>query len=72
MTALVNCLSYCRKMDPSMNFWAPIAVLEKVDFFKNRSNKSIYEPISKRIVDSERPRHQWDIAPVSYLYFEIS
>ena len=27
-------------------------------FFKNRSNKSIYEPISKRIVDSERPRHQ--------------
>ena len=26
--------------------------------FLNRSNKSIYEPISKRIVDSERPRDQ--------------
>ena len=40
--------------------------------FFNRSNKSIYEPISKRIVDSERPRDQWDIAPFGYLYYEIS
>ena len=40
--------------------------------FLNRSNKSIDEPISKRIVDSERPRDQWDIAPFRFLYFEIS
>ena len=30
----------------------------KRSFFLNRSNKSIYEPISKRIVDSERSRDQ--------------
>ena len=52
MTPFVNCFSYGRKMNPSMNFFAPTAVLEK-SIFENRYNKSIYEPISKRIVDSE-------------------
>ena len=44
----------------------------KKSVFLNRSNESKCEPISKRIVDSERPRDQWDIAPFRYLYFEIS
>ena len=64
MASLVNCLSYGRKMDPSVELRAPTAVLETVYFFKNRSNKSIYEPISKRIVDLERPRYLAVNAPV--------
>ena len=59
-------------MDPSMDFSAPTAVLEKSIFFLNRYNESIYEPISKRIVDSEWPRDQLVNAPFRYLYFEIS
>ena len=34
MASLVNCLSYSRKMDPSMEVRAPTVVLEKVDFFE--------------------------------------
>ena len=34
MASLVNCLSYSRKMDPSVELRAPTAVLEKVDFSK--------------------------------------
>ena len=34
MASLVNCLSYSRKIDPSVELRAPTAVLEKVDFLK--------------------------------------
>ena len=60
-----------KKMDPSMDFSAATAVLKK-SIFQNRYNKSIYEPISKRIVDSEWPRDLLVNAPFRYLYFEIS
>ena len=75
MTHLFKFLSYGQKMDPSSElnrFLSADRGFGKSQFFLNRSNKSIYEPISKRIVDSERPRDQRDIAPFRYWYFEIS
>ena len=75
MTHLSKFLSYGQKMDPSNElnrFLSADRGFGKSQFFLKRSNKSIYEPISKRIVDSERPRDQRDIAPFRYWYFEIS
>ena len=69
MTHLPNVLSYGRKIDSLVllkRFLSADRSFGRSQFFKNRSNKSIYEPISKRIVDSERPRDQRDIAPFRY------
>ena len=57
-------------MDPLMDCWTPTAVLEEV-IFLNRSNKFIYEAISKRIADSERPRDLAVDAPVRNWFAEI-
>ena len=75
MTHLSKFLKYGPKMDFSNElnrFPSADRGFGKSQFFLKRSNKSIYEPISKRIVDSERPRDQRDIAPFRYWYFEIS
>ena len=57
-------------MDPSMDFWTPTAGLEKV-IWLNRSNKSIYEAISKRIADSQKPRDLTVNAPVRNWFVKI-
>ena len=69
MTTLLNCLSYDQKMDRSVDFWAPTAVLEKVNFLK--ISLSCVKSQDYVFIGYQTSTEPVSFIPAAYLLFDL-